>query len=120
MAVYQLIAEAESKAHGVPVTEIHFHEVGTMDAIADITAVCMLMETLAPEQIVVSPVHVGSGQVKCAHGVLPVPAPATAYILRDAPIYGVWREKYEYEDVADIARKKDASLADVFTFICEN
>ena len=88
MAVYQLIGEAESRAHGVPVTEIHFHEVGTMDAIADITAVCMLMDRLNPDQVVVSPVHVGSGQVKCAHGILPVPAPATASILRDVPIYG--------------------------------
>lgn len=87
MAVYALIAEAESHAHGVPVTEIHFHEVGTMDAIADITAVCMLMNRLAPDEVIVSPVHVGSGQVKCAHGILPVPAPATAYILKDIPIY---------------------------------
>ena len=87
-AVYGLIAEAESHAHGVPVSEIHFHEVGTMDAIADVTAVCMLMEELAPDEVVVSPVHVGSGQVRCAHGILPVPAPATAYILRDAPVYG--------------------------------
>lgn len=88
MAVYGLIAEAESHAHGVPVTEIHFHEVGTMDAVADITAVCLLMDQLAVDEVVVSPVHVGSGQVKCAHGILPVPAPATAYILKDVPIYG--------------------------------
>lgn len=88
MAVYRLIAEAESHVHGVPVTEIHFHEVGTMDAIADITAVCMLIDRLSPDEIVVSPVHVGSGQVKCAHGILPVPAPATAHILKDVPIYG--------------------------------
>ncbi len=88
MAVYGLIAQAESHAHGVPVTEIHFHEVGTLDAVADVTAVCLLMERLAPEQVIVSPVQVGSGQVKCAHGILPIPAPATAYILRDAPIYG--------------------------------
>ena len=88
MAVYGLIAEAESHAHGVPVTEIHFHEVGTMDAIADITAVCLLMNKIAPDQVIVSPVHVGSGHVHCAHGILPVPAPATAYILRDVPIYG--------------------------------
>lgn len=87
-AVFNLIAEAESHVHGVPVTEIHFHEVGTMDAVADIAAVCLLMERLAPDQVIVSPVHVGSGQVKCAHGILPVPAPATAYILRDVPIYG--------------------------------
>ncbi len=88
MAVYQLIAEAESHAHNVPVTDIHFHEVGTLDAVADITAACMLMNRLAPDAVVVSPVHVGSGQVHCAHGILPVPAPATAYILKDVPIYG--------------------------------
>ena len=88
MAVYGLIAEAESHAHGRPVTEIHFHEVGTMDAIADVTAVCLLMERLSPDEVVVSPIHVGSGEVKCAHGILPVPAPATAYILREVPIYG--------------------------------
>lgn len=88
LAVYSLIAEAESHAHGVPVNEIHFHEVGTMDALADITAVCMLMHRLRPDRVVVSPVHVGSGQVKCAHGILPVPAPATAYILRSVPVYG--------------------------------
>ncbi len=88
LGVYRLIAEAEGSAHGVPVTDIHFHEVGTMDAIADITAVCLLMEKLAPERVVVSPIHVGSGHVKCAHGILPVPAPATAYLLRDVPIYG--------------------------------
>lgn len=88
MAVYQLIAQAESAAHGVPVDQIHFHEVGTMDAVADITAVCMLMEELSVDQVIVSPVHVGSGKVRCAHGILPVPAPATAYILKEVPIYG--------------------------------
>ena len=87
-AVFKLIAEAESHVHGKPVTEIHFHEVGTMDAVADITAVCLLMNEIDPDDVVVSPVHVGSGQVKCAHGILPVPAPATAYILRDIPVYG--------------------------------
>ncbi|MCM1330302.1 MAG: nickel pincer cofactor biosynthesis protein LarC [Ruminococcus sp.] len=87
-AVYSLIAEAESKVHGKPVTEIHFHEVGAMDAVADITAVCLLMNKIAPDRVVVSPVCTGSGQVRCAHGILPVPAPATAHILRDVPIYG--------------------------------
>lgn len=87
LAVYRLIAEAESKAHDKPVSEIHFHEVGTMDAIADIVSVCLLLHKLAPDQIIASPIHVGSGQVKCAHGILPVPAPATAYILKDIPIY---------------------------------
>jgi uncharacterized protein (TIGR00299 family) protein len=59
-----------------------------MDAVADVTAVCMLIEKLAPDQIIASPVHVGAGTVKCAHGILPVPAPATALILKDVPIYG--------------------------------
>ena len=88
MNVYGLIADAESKAHGMPVTQIHFHEVGTMDAVADITAVSLLINEIAPDQIVASPVHVGSGKVKCAHGILPVPAPATATILKGVPIYG--------------------------------
>lgn len=88
LSVYEEIAQAESHVHGVPVEQIHFHEVGTMDAVADITAVCLLLHRLAPDKIVVSPVHVGSGQVRCAHGILPVPAPATAYLLRDIPIYG--------------------------------
>lgn len=88
IAVYKLIAEAESHAHGRPVTEIHFHEVGTLDAIADVTAVCYLIEKLGVQRIIASPVHVGSGHVHCAHGILPVPAPATAFILKDVPIYG--------------------------------
>ena len=85
--VYALIAEAESKVHGRPVTEIHFHEVGTMDAVADVVGVCLLMEQLAPEEVIASPVHTGSGHVHCAHGILPVPAPATAMILQGIPSY---------------------------------
>ncbi|MCI7727398.1 MAG: nickel pincer cofactor biosynthesis protein LarC [Clostridiales bacterium] len=88
LAVYEEVAQAESHVHGVPVEHIHFHEVGTMDAIADVTAVCLLLHRLAPDKIIASPVHVGSGQVRCAHGILPVPAPATAYLLRGIPIYG--------------------------------
>lgn len=88
LSVYGLIAAAEAKVHGVPVEEIHFHEVGSMDAVADVTAVCLLMDRLCPDEVVVSPVHVGSGQVRCAHGILPVPAPATAEILKGVPIYG--------------------------------
>ena len=88
LAVYRLIAEAESHVHGCPVDRIHFHEVGTLDAIADVTAFCFLAERLSPDRVIASPVHVGSGTVRCAHGVLPVPAPATAYLLKDVPIYG--------------------------------
>ena len=86
--VYEQIALAESHAHGRPVEEIHFHEVGALDAVADVVAVCWLIHDLAPEQILASPIHVGWGQVRCAHGILPVPAPATAHILRDVPTYG--------------------------------
>lgn len=85
--IYRLIAEAESKAHNVEVSEIHFHEVGAMDAIADVTAASYLINKLNVEKIICSPINVGSGLVKCAHGILPVPTPATAYILKDVPIY---------------------------------
>ena len=87
MAVYKIIAEAESSVHAVPVDQIHFHEVGSIDAVADITAVCFLINELKPEYITASPINVGNGQVKCAHGILPVPAPATALILRERPSY---------------------------------
>ena len=88
IAVYKLIAEAEGKAHGRDISEIHFHEVGTMDAVADVVGFCTLMQQIAPDKVVVSPVHVGFGEVKCAHGTLPVPAPATARILEGVPVYG--------------------------------
>lgn len=88
LAVYRRIAEAESKVHGTTVDQIHFHEVGTLDALADVVGVCLLMHLLAPEKVYASSVHVGSGQVRCAHGVLPVPAPATALLLAGVPIYG--------------------------------
>ena len=87
LAIYDIIAAAESEVHGVPIDEIHFHEVGTLDAVADITAVCALIEKLSPDRIVASPVNTGSGTVKCAHGILPVPAPATAVILKGIPAY---------------------------------
>ena len=88
LAVYRRIAEAESKVHGRPVDQIHFHEVGTLDALADVVGVCLLMHLLAPDRVYASSVHVGCGQVKCAHGILPVPAPATALLLAGVPIYG--------------------------------
>lgn len=86
LAVYRLLAKAESEAHGRPVEQIHFHEVGELDAIADVLAVSMLMDELAPERVLASPVELGGGTVRCAHGELPVPAPATALLLRDVPV----------------------------------
>ena len=88
LAVYRLIAGAESKVHGTTVDQIHFHEVGTLDALADVVGVCLLMHLLSAEKVFCSNVHVGCGQVRCAHGILPVPAPATALLLEGVPIYG--------------------------------
>jgi uncharacterized protein (DUF111 family) len=88
LEIYRLIAEAESYVHGRPVEQIHFHEVGTLDAIVDIVGVSYLMEQLSPDKVAATPVHVGSGTVTCAHGILPVPAPATSYLLQGIPIYG--------------------------------
>lgn len=84
-SVYESLAAAESRAHGKAVGEIHFHEVGAWDAIADIAAFCHLLRRIAPDKVIASPVHVGSGTVNCAHGVLPVPAPATAFLLEGVP-----------------------------------
>ena len=86
-AVYDLIAAAESKAHGVPVDNIHFHEVGSLDALADVASVCALLAELAPDRVLASVPNAGGGTVRCAHGVLPVPAPATANLLEGLP----WR-----------------------------
>ena len=88
VAVYRLLAGAEAAVHGHPMEQVHFHEVGTLDAIVDVATVCLLMHELRPELICASPVHVGSGTVRCAHGELPVPAPATAQLLQGIPTYG--------------------------------
>ena len=85
--IYALIADAESKVHGEPVSVVHFHEVGMLDAIADVVVCSYLIDLLEIDKIIASPVNVGSGSVKCAHGILPVPAPATAQILNHIPYY---------------------------------
>lgn len=87
LAVFDSIAEAESRAHGEPVEHVHFHEVGSLDALADVACVCALLAELAPDRILASPPNAGGGTVRCAHGVLPVPAPATANLLAGLP----WR-----------------------------
>lgn len=87
-AVYQIIAGAEAIVHETDIEHVHFHEVGSLDAVADVVGVCLLMNEIHPDEIIVSPIHVGSGTVKCAHGILSVPTPATAKILEAMPIYG--------------------------------
>jgi len=85
--IYARIAEAESKVHGEPVGEVHFHEVGMLDAIADVVGTCMLIEKLSPDYILSSPLRTGYGYICCAHGELPIPAPATALLLKGMESY---------------------------------
>jgi uncharacterized protein (TIGR00299 family) protein len=86
-SIYRLIGEAEAKVHHSSLEHIHFHEVGSLDAIADVTGCCILYHMLKPDQTFASPIHVGNGTVQCAHGILPVPAPATALLLQGIPYY---------------------------------
>ena len=82
---FELLARAEAKVHAIPVDEVHFHEVGAVDAIVDIAGAAISLEYLHPDAVYCSNVELGSGLVQCAHGLMPVPAPATALILEDRP-----------------------------------
>lgn len=84
--IFERLGAAEAAVHGCPIENVHFHEVGAVDAILDITAACTALELLGIERVVCSPIPVGSGTIQCAHGVLPVPAPATARLLKGVPI----------------------------------
>ena len=85
--VYDAIAQAEAQAHGCGVGDVHYHEVGALDAVADVVGVCYALHLLDPDLVTASPVHVGYGTVRCAHGIMPVPAPAAAALLKGIPIY---------------------------------
>jgi pyridinium-3,5-bisthiocarboxylic acid mononucleotide nickel chelatase len=87
IAVFQKLAEAEAGVHGVAIEKVHFHEVGAIDSICDIVGACAAFSLLGVDSIHCSPINVGSGTVQTEHGVLPVPAPATAALLKGLPIY---------------------------------
>ncbi|MGB9360006.1 MAG: nickel pincer cofactor biosynthesis protein LarC, partial [Candidatus Sulfotelmatobacter sp.] len=87
IAIFEALGKAEAKIHNTSVESVHFHEVGAVDAMVDIVCAAVGAEALGVDEIVCSPLNVGGGTVKCAHGTIPVPAPATVELLGDAPVY---------------------------------
>jgi pyridinium-3,5-bisthiocarboxylic acid mononucleotide nickel chelatase len=101
--VFSRLAAAEGRVHGVPPEQVHFHEVGGLDALVDVVGTCLALEVLDIASVFASPIALGSGTVKTAHGLLPVPAPAVVELLKEAPVYGT-------EDAAELTTPTGAAL----------
>jgi len=112
LAIFSKIAEAEAKIHNKPVDDVHFHEVGAIDSIVDITGAAICINFLEPAQILCSVIELGGGTVKCAHGIYPVPAPATAEILKNIPVR---KGTVDYEATTPTGAAILAACVDRFT-----
>jgi len=112
LAIFSKIAEAEAKIHNKPVDDVHFHEVGAIDSIVDITGAAICINFLEPAQILCSVIELGGGTVKCAHGIYPVPAPATAEILKNIPVR---KGTVDYEATTPTGAAILAACVDQFT-----
>jgi uncharacterized protein (TIGR00299 family) protein len=108
LRVFGLLAEAEARAHGIPIEEVGFHEVGAVDSILDIVGACIALELLGIEQLICSPLPMGHGTIQTAHGRIPLPAPATLEVLKNYPIYS---SEYPGEHVTPTGAALVAALA---------
>jgi len=118
--IFRQVAKAEAKVHGKPINEVHFHEVGAIDSIVDIVGAAICIEQLQVDKIMSSSVQVGGGYIKCAHGLLPVPAPATAEILKNIPIKsGIVQFETTTPTGAAILAANVDEFTDTFNFIIE-
>jgi len=111
LSVFETLVEAEARVHEIPVGRVHLHEVGAVDAIVDIVGASICLEALQVDRVIASPLPMGSGTVRCEHGVFPVPAPATVEILKGKPLYG---NDFAGELVTPTGAALVATLADGF------
>ncbi len=114
LKIFKKIASAEAKIHQCPIEEVHFHEVGGVDAIVDIVGTALCLEYLGIKRIIASAIPLGRGFVSCSHGTIPIPAPATIEILKDVPLYGT---QLEHELVTPTGAAIIASISDSFGVI---